>query len=109
MLDYANQILKLLDLTSLNDHDNNVTINKLCHKTTHKFGHVAAVCVFSRFVPLAKADLAKVNTKVKVATVVNFPHGSDDLDLAQYETSLALTRGCDEVDLVFPYHMLMQG
>lgn len=106
---HAKQILGLLDLTSLNDNDNSSVISDLCHKTTNKYGHVPAICIYSRFIPVAKQNLHTINSAVKIATVTNFPHGSDDLDLASYETTLAINRGCDEVDIVFPYHLLIRG
>ena len=101
----AQQILGLIDLTSLNDNDSNETIHTLCKKATTEYGSVPAICIFSRFIPVAKSTL---NGKdIKIATVTNFPHGATDLELALFETQLAIRRGADEVDLVFPYHALI--
>ncbi|HLX52881.1 MAG TPA: deoxyribose-phosphate aldolase, partial [Aquella sp.] len=52
---------------------------------------------------------SKINPATKIATVTNFPHGSSDMDLALHETKLAISRGADEVDIVFPYHYLKNG
>lgn len=98
----AQQILSLIDLTSLNDNDTDLIIKELCQKSATEFGKVPAICIYSRFIPLAK----QLITETKIATVVNFPHGSGDLELTKYETELALNRGADEIDLVMPYHAL---
>lgn len=105
----AKQILSLIDLTSLNDNDTEHNIKTLCNNTTNTYGHVPAICIYSRFVPYAKELLQTINPKIKIATVVNFPHGSSDIELANYETALAVNRGADEVDIVFPYHDLING
>ncbi|ENO0781236.1 deoxyribose-phosphate aldolase, partial [Proteus mirabilis] len=47
--------------------------------------------------------------EIRIATVTNFPHGNDDLDIALAETNAALAYGADEVDVVFPYRALMAG
>ncbi len=103
----AQQILGLLDLTSLNDNDTEYNIHNLCNNAITPFGFVPAICIYSRFIPLAKYELP--NNLIKIATVTNFPHGSTDIELALYETQLAITRGADEVDIVFPYHALLTG
>ena len=105
----AQQILSLIDLTSLNDNDQLINIEKLCKQTTNSFGHVPAICIYSRFITYAKEQLKQINPNVKIATVTNFPHGSSDIELAIYETKLAIQRGADEVDIVFPYHDLIHG
>ena len=46
---------------------------------------------------------------VRIATVTNFPHGNDDIDIAVAETRAAVAYGTDEVDVVFPYKALMAG
>lgn len=103
----AQQILQLIDLTSLNNTDNDFIIYNLCNEAITQFGNVAAVCIYSRFIPIAKPIMAQNN--IKIATVTNFPHGSTDIEIALYETKLAIDRGADEVDIVFPYYALMQG
>lgn len=45
----------------------------------------------------------------RIATVTNFPHGNDDIDIALAETNAAIAYGTDEVDVVFPYRALMAG
>ena len=103
----AKKVLGLIDLTSLNDNDTDVEIKNLCASAVTQYGNVAAICIYSRFIPLAKKLLK--NSKIKIATVTNFPHGSHDLDMAMLETELAIKRGASEVDIVFPYHELIAG
>lgn len=107
--EYALKTLGLIDLTSLNDNDTDEAIKSLCEKTKTSYGSVPAICIYSRYIPLARNILNKINPNVKIATVTNFPHGSSDIDLALYETKLAIGRGADEVDIVFPYHYLITG
>ncbi|MCW0136563.1 hypothetical protein OIU92_12745 [Escherichia coli] len=47
--------------------------------------------------------------EIRIATVTNFPHGNDDIDIALAETRAAIAYGADEVDVVFPYRALMAG
>lgn len=105
----ALQILGLIDLTSLNDDDNEDKIIKLCNIAHTTYGDVAAICIYSRFIPVAKVALHQSRLNIPIATVVNFPHGSSDIELALYEIQLAIARGADEIDLVFPYHYFKNG
>ena len=102
--------LQLMDLTSLNDDDTPANIIALCKKAKTPAGHTAAVCVYPRFVPIAKKTLAEQGLNdVTVATVTNFPAGDEDIDIAVTETRAAVVYGADEVDVVFPYRALMAG
>ena len=106
----AIQAIKLMDLTTLNDNDSDETVIELCKKANTSFGNTAAVCVYPRFVPIARKQLNKQGTgKIKIATVVNFPHGNDDIDIVLTETKAAIAYGADEIDVVFPYRALMAG
>jgi deoxyribose-phosphate aldolase len=103
----AARVLPLLDLTSLNDTDNDAGIHQLCLRAVTPFGRVAAVCVWPRFVPLCRKSLD--GTGVRVASVINFPHGRADQDCAMAEARAAVAYGSDEVDLVFPYTAWLNG
>jgi deoxyribose-phosphate aldolase len=103
----ARRALALLDLTSLNDDDTDERIADLCRRATTPEGDVAAVCIHSRFVRQAKAALA--GTRVRVATVVNFPAGMDNAAAARAETEEALAAGADEIDVVLPYEAYLAG
>ncbi len=72
----AHQAIGLLDLTSLSNDDDAERIVSLCRRAMTPFGPVAAVCVFPRFVTLARQTLDSLGAQVvRVATVVNFPYG----------------------------------
>lgn len=106
----AQSALSLMDLTSLNENDTDEVITALCRQANTEFGSPAAVCVYPRFVPIARKTLQKLGlSQVKIATVTNFPHGNDDIEIALAETNAAIAYGADEVDVVFPYRTLMNG
>ncbi|OOS00182.1 deoxyribose-phosphate aldolase [Haemophilus paracuniculus] len=106
----AQQALSLMDLTTLNDNDTDEKVIALCQQGNTEFGTPAAVCVYPRFVPIARKTLQNQGTaQVKIATVTNFPHGNDDIEIAVAETKAAVAYGADEVDVVFPYRALIAG
>ena len=105
-LDTARLALQCLDLTSLNDGDTDADIEKLCRRAQSAYGHVAAVCVWPRFVALARRLLP---SDIRVAAVANFPDGALDLERALADVrSIVAARG-NEVDVVLPYGALMRG
>lgn len=106
----AQRALQLMDLTTLNDNDTDASVIALCHQAKSPAGNTAAVCVYPRFVPIARKTLRDLGaSEIKIATVTNFPHGNDDIDIAVIETKAAVAYGADEVDVVFPYRALMAG
>lgn len=106
----ALRALQLMDLTTLNDDDTDAKVIELCKNAKTPVGNTAAVCIYPRFIPVAKKQLREQGTPdVRVATVTNFPHGNDDIDIAVAETKAAVAYGADEVDVVFPYRALIAG
>ncbi|MGF1764137.1 deoxyribose-phosphate aldolase [Aliivibrio kagoshimensis] len=106
----ALRALKLMDLTTLNDDDTDQKVIDLCHNAKSAVGNTAAICIYPRFIPIAKKTLREQGTPdVRIATVTNFPHGNDDIDIAVAETKAAIAYGADEVDVVFPYRALIAG
>ncbi|ADT87993.1 deoxyribose-phosphate aldolase [Vibrio sp. Vb2880] len=106
----ALRALKLMDLTTLNDDDTDAKVIQLCHDAKSPVGNTAAICIYPRFIPIAKKTLREQGTPdVRIATVTNFPHGNDDVEIAVAETKAAVAYGADEVDVVFPYRALMAG
>lgn len=103
--DAAARILPLLDLTLLGEADTESGIERLCARALE--AGVAAVCVWPRFVPLARERLAY--TAVRLATVANFPDGSDDVAGAAAEVEAAVRAGADEVDVVAPIQAILDG
>ena len=99
-----------MDLTSLNDDDTEQKVIQLCQNAHTPEGNTAAVCIYPRFIAVAKQTLKEQNTPdIKVATVTNFPHGNPDIEAAVQETRAAVEAGVDEVDVVFPWRELMAG
>ncbi|MDE9442920.1 deoxyribose-phosphate aldolase [Xenorhabdus bovienii] len=106
----AQRALSLMDLTTLNDDDTDEKVAILCHQAKSPVGHTAAICIYPRFIPAARKVLREQGTPdIRIATVTNFPHGNDDIDIALAETRAAIAYGADEVDVVFPYRALMAG
>jgi deoxyribose-phosphate aldolase len=101
----AARALPLLDLTSLNETDTGADIERLCRRATTYA--TAAICILPRFVPLAKTLLR--GTGVRLATVANFPHGSDDIVRAAAECAAAAADGVDEIDVVAPIAAIREG
>lgn len=101
----AARILPLLDLTSLGEADTKSGIERLCARAQES--GAAAVCVWPRFVPLARERLAY--TDVRLATVANFPEGSEDVAGAAAEVEAAVEAGTDEVDVVAPIQAVLDG
>ncbi len=105
----AARILAALDLTSLGEDDTPEAIAKLCAAATGG-GHPAAVCVYPEHVTTARQALASAHAAdVAIATVVNFPDGSNDLARVLRETRRALAAGADEIDVVFPWRAHLGG
>ena len=106
----SRQALQLMDLTSLNEDDTPEAIIALCRQARTEAGNTAAICIYPRFIPLARKTLKSLGLNdVTIATVTNFPDGGDDVDIAVAETRAAVAYGADEVDVVFPYRALMAG
>ncbi len=103
----AQTLIRALDLTSLGKDDNEFKIEALCEKASTKYGNVAAVCVYPKFIPLVKRLLN--GTDIKAATVVNFPDGGWDFDKLRSEIRKAVKLGADEIDAVFPYKKFLEG
>lgn len=106
----ALRALQLMDLTTLNDDDTDEKVIALCRQAKSPAGNTAAICIYPRFIPIARKTLREQGTpEIRIATVTNFPHGNDDIDIALAETRAAIAYGADEVDVVFPYRALIAG
>lgn len=99
------RILPLVDLTLLTDDATEAEVGALCARALD--AGVAAACVWSRFLPFAKAKLA--HSPVRLVTVANFPDGSDDLARAARETADALLGSADEIDVMAPVQAILEG
>lgn len=95
------KLVSVIDLTSLNPNDNDQSIKLLTQKTTTALGNVAAICVYPEFLPLVVKNLP--SPKVKIATVVNFPTGTEKLEDVLKQIKSSLKSGANEIDVVFPF------
>lgn len=103
----ARRALAHLDLTSLNDDDDDAAVTALCRRALGPAGRPAAVCVWPRFVPLCRDLLAE--SGVRIACVTNFPAGGPDVAAAAGQTRDAVALGTDEIDVVMPYAAWLNG
>jgi len=102
----ASSALRCLDLTSLNDADDEAAVARLCARAQGRFGPVAAVCVWPRFAAFARRQLP---TSIRVAAVANFPAGGTDVDAALREVRQIVDAAAQEVDVVLPWRALQGG
>jgi deoxyribose-phosphate aldolase len=103
----AQRALRCLDLTDLSDTCSEHAVDALCAKAVTPLGPVAAICVWPQFVGRGR-DLLK-GSPVRVATVVNFPAGGEDVARVVDDVGEALGDGAQEIDLVLPYAAVRRG
>lgn len=103
----ARRLIGLLDLTNLEANCGPADIKALCARAVGPHGKVAAVCVWPQFAGEAARMLK--DTGVRIATVVNFPAGGEDLERVLDDMSEALGDGANEIDLVLPYRAFLRG
>ena len=104
----ASVSLSLLDLTNLNEDCTEKDIEALLERAHTPYGTPAAICIWPRFVSLARQMLGPDHL-IKIATVVNFPSGEMPVADVEAETEQAIRDGTDEIDLVIPYVKLKAG
>ena len=98
-------IAKYIDYTLLKATATPADIEKLC-KEALEYGFYS-VCVNSGYVPLAAEQLK--GSKVKVCTVVGFPLRAMSTQAKLYETSVALSQGAQEIDMVLNVGLFLSG
>ena len=103
----ALRALACLDLTDLSDSTSQEETTRLIARGQTAFGPVAAICSWPAFVSGASQRLR--GSKIRLATVINFPAGGEDIERAVDDTREALRDGADEIDLVMPWRALLRG
>lgn len=89
-------LIRFIDHTLLKPDATLENFETLCQEARdHQF---FGVCVPSRFVKHSKKWLQ--NSQVKVVSVVGFPLGHQNTKVKAFETSLAISDGADEIDMV---------
>jgi deoxyribose-phosphate aldolase len=103
----AKRALACLDLTDLGDACVASDVATLTRRAVTPYGPTAAVCVWPQFVSQAAAALR--GSGVRIATVVNFPGGGEDVDRVVQDCDEAIDDGADEIDLVVPWRAALRG
>ena len=105
--DLAQRVFSCIDNTTLNGTDNEAHMEAFCRHTM-EMGRVAAVCVYPRFVSVARKTLA--GSGIRVASVAGaFPHGQLPIELKVEEVKYAIGEGADEIDMVLSRGALLAG
>ena len=105
----AMQVFSCIDNTTLTATDTDASVEAFCRHTL-EFSpfRVAAVCVYPRFVAVAKHALQ--GSGIRVASVAGaFPHGQLPLELKVEEVKYAIGQGADEIDMVLSRGALLAG
>lgn len=68
---------------------------------------VASVCIKPYAVPLARDIL--IGSRVKVGTVIGFPHGGNATEVKAFESELACRQGATELDVVANLGKVLSG
>ena len=106
--------VRMTDLTTLEGADTPGKVAALSSKAVRPdpadptVPSVAAVCVYSDLVPVAREKVA--GSEVKVASVATaFPSGRSPLDLKVEDARRAVELGADEIDMVIDRGALLSG
>ncbi len=106
--------VRMTDLTTLEGADTPGKVAALSSKAVRPdpadptVPSVAAVCVYSDLVPVAREEVA--GSDVKVASVATaFPSGRSPLDLKVEDAQRAAELGADEIDMVIDRGALLSG
>ncbi|MCB0801308.1 MAG: deoxyribose-phosphate aldolase [Bacteroidales bacterium] len=108
------EIFSFIDLTSLNTQDGDGSIRSFAERTAHfrynypGISNVAALCVYPNFVNVAKEGLADSGVKLAVVSA-SFPTSQTFTEVKVLETSLAVRMGADEIDVVIPVGIFLEG
>jgi deoxyribose-phosphate aldolase len=105
--DVARRAIALMDLTDLSDDCTREKIDALVARALALPTPVAALCIWPAFVAQARAALGA--SPIRLATVVNFPDGGEDVVAVCGPTRAALANGANEIDLVLPWRALRDG
>lgn len=98
----ATILIRRLDLTNLDDNCTPDDVDALIGRAATPAAAVAAICIWPRFVAQARARLP---ADMRLAAVVNFPRGGEDVADTVRETREAIAAGADEIDLVVSWRL----
>ncbi|MFM7138826.1 MAG: deoxyribose-phosphate aldolase, partial [Actinomycetes bacterium] len=106
--------IRMIDLTTLEGMDTKGKVKTLCAKARrpdpldNSVPSVAAVCVYSDLVSIAKENLTGTNIKV-AAVATGFPAGRVSLAAKLQDTNDAVSQGADEIDMVIDRGAFHEG
>lgn len=106
--------IRMIDLTTLEGMDTKGKVKSLCAKAKRpdplddSAPSVAAVCVYSDLVSIAKENLTGTNIKV-AAVATGFPSGRVSLAAKLQDTNDAVSQGADEIDMVIDRGAFHEG
>lgn len=100
------QLAKLLDVTRLQDDDNEQTFNLWLSGVPDMT--VAAYCVYPHFLSVVMKWQQK-RPAAALATVVNFPSGDLASEQVCEQIQQVINAGAEEIDCVLPYNALLRG
>ena len=117
--DYANAetyqfLFSSIDLTTLSTLDNVKSVTAFTERVNDfddaypQFGNVAAICVYSNFAEVVKTTLDVPGVDIAVVAGC-FPSAQTFLPVKIADVALAVEAGADEVDIVFPVGMYLEG
>ena len=98
-------IFNCIDLTTLNSTDSEHSVADFTKRVNDfetnypQFDNVAAICVYSNFAEVVRANLEVSSVNIAVCSA-NFPSSQAHLEVKCAETALAVADGADEVDIV---------
>lgn len=98
-------LLNCVDLTTLASDDSEHSVANFVQKVNDfaeaypQFKNVAAICVYSNFATVARAQLEVSDVNIAVCSAC-FPSSQAHIETKIAETALALQDGADEVDVV---------
>ena len=98
----AARLIHSLDLTLLDEEASIASLSQLRHNACEN--QVAAVCVYSKHLPLFQHLGA-----IELATVVNFPQGNQELNQVLESIHSAIEQNATEIDYVLPYKLYLNG
>ncbi len=102
------QLLRNIDLTSLNGNDTTATIDNLCDLALNVPGGVAAVCVYPPFAEQVRKRLK--GSAIKTAAVAGaFPSGQSPIEIKTSEVAWTVVQGAEEIDMVINRGKMLEG
>ena len=107
-------LLNTIDLTTLSSEDSESSVAAFVQKVNDfetnypMYKNVAAICVYSRFAEVVRANLEVSEVNIAVCSA-NFPSSQARLEVKTTETALAVMDGANEVDIVFNLGLYRDG